>query len=74
MLLGVDSQKTGYSGEAALQGAKGVPESYIGQQMENVTQDSLVSIEKQCNKMCIRRMLSAYAHVQGMIQTDVNQQ
>ena len=46
MLLGIDSEKTGFSGERALKEAKGVPDEYIGQQMEQVTKESLVSIEK----------------------------
>ena len=70
MLLGVDPEASGYSGEQAVAGAKGVPESFMGQQMERVTPDSLVAMEKQCNKMCLRRMLTAFAHVHKVTRAD----
>ena len=70
MLLGLkESDKNdGLNAQKAVSQAKqeGVPDGYLNQHMNEVSIESLEAIEKQCNKMCIRKMMKAYSHIHNV--------
>ena len=33
----------------------------------DLTQDSLLALEKQCNRICVKKMLNAYSHMTNFV-------
>ena len=44
------------------------------QALKNLTKESIVSLEQQCNKMCQHKMMQAFIHVHNTFQPSNNNQ